>query len=104
MFTDDAIEVCIKKFVHFLRKGFIKIITNISCLKPGETRLKDSKHRKQRGVQPTDAKYTKPQEEAPPTTAPLCSYPNNWTRCERRVMWYWLFDLNLPPLVFERII
>lgn len=32
----DAIEVCIKKFVHFLRKGFIKIITNISCLKPGE--------------------------------------------------------------------
>ena len=26
VFTDDAIEVCIKKFVHFLRKGFIKII------------------------------------------------------------------------------
>lgn len=27
VFTDDAIEVCIKKFVHFLRKGFIEIIT-----------------------------------------------------------------------------
>lgn len=35
VFTDNTIEVCIKKFVHFLRKGFIKILTNISCLKSG---------------------------------------------------------------------
>lgn len=43
VFTDDAMEVCIKKFVHFLRKGFIKIITNISCLKPGEKEAEGQK-------------------------------------------------------------
>lgn len=68
MFTDDAIEVCIKKFVHFLRKGFIKIITNISCLKAEErkTRLKDKNHIIIGGAfHLSNAKYQQSQEEEP---------------------------------------
>lgn len=77
MFTDDAIEVCIKKFVHFLRKGFIKIITNISCLKPGEKRLKDKKMNNGR-FNLSDAKYEKHPQllEGPPPHHTLGGAPS----------------------------
>lgn len=58
MFTDNAIEVCIKKFVNFLRKGFIKIITNISCLKLEEKEAEGQKAHS-RTFNLSDAKYEK---------------------------------------------
>lgn len=99
VFTDNAIEVCIKKFVHFLRKGFIKIITNISCLKLGEKRLKDKKHTAGRltYLMPnmTNSSYRWGREELP-LESPLigsrlsvCSYHGNWNRSSwKHRMWY----------------
>lgn len=60
MFTDNAIEVCIKKFVHFLRKGFIKIITNISCLKPGEKEAEGQKAHDEKAEQRDVLTYLMP--------------------------------------------
>lgn len=70
MFTDDAIEVCIKKFVHFLRKGFIKIITNISCLKAGENEAEGLKAHDENWTNLSDAKFKKKQLQEEPHPIP----------------------------------
>lgn len=89
------------KFVHFLRKGFIKIITNISCLKAGEKEAEGQKAHDETGTADV-LTYLMPNmkniisyrrtDELPPARRPSCLADGERPRTR-----YWLFDLSLPP-------